>query len=124
MRKRNVVLDSDAFKDLDKFIENLSKSKKDNVFSDWLEMTKNYIADKEEISDTEASRIGCALAGIGLDKWFNMNPIILVSCPDKLKDIKRETTDPKMIKILDATMNVLKGMILGLVQTGFIKVKD
>lgn len=124
MRKENKILDSNAFKDLDEFIEKLNKSKKDNVVSDWLEMTRAYISDKEEISDSEATRIGCALAGIGLDKWFNMNPIMLVSCPDKLKEVKRETTDPKMIKILDATMNVLKGMILGLVQTGFIRVKD
>ena len=124
MRKKNVVLDSNAFKDLDEFINKLRQSKKDNVFSDWLEMTKDYIADKEEISDSEASRIGCALAGIGLEKWFKMNPVTLVSCPDKLKEVKRETTDPKMIKILDAAMNALRGMVLGLVQTGFIKVKD
>lgn len=118
------VLHSKAFDDVDEIIEELDKIRQaEDVVKTWFEITKSFLQEHQNTTDPSIRRLGCCLAGIVLDKWFTAHPKFLVDLPQRFKDELEKTDDPKLSKLYETTLNVLLGMILGLTQTGFIRVK-
>lgn len=124
LRKAYKIEKYKAFSDVKELQDYLKTIKKADIVTEWNNLAIAHIESlkDEEINHSVYVRLGCVICNVILHKWFNNDPRFLIKLPDKMGELMKEY--PELKELYRATSDVCKGMILGLVETGYILVKD
>lgn len=112
-----------SFSDVGDIQKYLKEVKKADIISEWNDLA---IAHIESIKDKEINhsvyvRLGCVICNVILHRWFNDDPKSLIKLPDRMSELAEARPELKELYVI--TSDIAKGMILGLVETGYILVK-
>lgn len=123
LRKAYKIEKYKVFSDVKELQDHLKTIKKSDIVTEWNNLAIAHIESlkDEEINHSVYVRLGCVLCNVILHKWFNNDPRSLIKLPDRMCELTEAR--PELKELYRTTSDIAKGMILGLVETGYILVK-
>lgn len=110
----------------DQITQRMRSVPKEELLNTWVEEVLNLSKDKKEFSEKEISELACMIAGMSLDVGYNQKNVdMIVHLPRSIEKmrLRPECKVEPINSIMFAAKVATNGLLLGLIQTGFIEVK-
>lgn len=110
----------------DQITQRMRSVPKEELLNTWVEEVLKLSKEKTEFSEKEISQLACMIAGMSLDVGYNQKNVeMVVHMPlsiEKMR-LRPECEVEPINSIMFAAKVAMNGLLLGLIQTGFIEVE-